>query len=762
MQVTKQGSEGEGAGEGSDGDGGSGGGGRGGGGGGGVGGGGEKVDVREPMSDEMLYLLLLATLEGVATQTGTRTTAQVQSTIHLLGGLTTLFEDVVGLWLQLHNQSSDQTDATATSPDGRDGVSLVAASASADRDSCYQGLLHVARTVLRLWLVLSAEVLHSKITAQRAAEIKPLLSSPISTISKACYNLRLFCGNECLDHEFTLVTLETVLAGLHAANLLALVMTCPGEDIVHVFHDCLSDGCHEWFTYLCSKLHALTEAGVIDAQETDWGRVLESSFSLLAVIVMELIQTSEHIKLLQRASKSVLSGEVVLRPITYTVTLSRDFDKLTSRMCKMANIVLNCFKQVSLLQLLSLQLLSETASDTVEIIGNFLGNILDPAIRTNPEVLDHYLELLENVWFRLSPDYSGSPTLWKKLSNYFSLLQDASRGTLHQVLYHLQCLFSHESTTLKSQLTVHVVIPLHTHLITQVRGRVYGNRTSSGERTAHFGRADVEWSDDLVEALGEDEKTLIGLYLKLLLKVVSHPSSLQSFLSDASHLYSLFLLLPVPSFCPPSLSVAEQCLKTLQKPSPSSSSSSSSSSAASSGKQEGDTNATQKTLLRIFLKLGFSMPVDKIMNLCLAIADDKISLSTFGMMEVDRLHKRLQDIFESAPLRNLLSPAFLNHMRIICNVWVILAHLAPCGPLVLTILRDNNVEDMVQNFCPILGSLLSRIQQQIEGRALGADDVRVCLLQELAVSLLSSLIDMAHFLCWQKREPKVWTIHTHM
>ena len=710
-------------------------------------------DDREPLSDQSIHLLLLATLEAVATQTATRATAQVGSTLHLLASLTTLFEDTLAMWLQLHNLSGQSDTASSLSSGGGGGEcgdSHLAAS-SGERGS-YQGLVHVARTLLRLWLSLSSKVLHSNITTQQAADIKPLLSSPVLTLSKACYNLRrvgLFCGNNCLDHEFTIMILETVLACLHSANLLALVMTCPGEDTVQVFQECLSDGCHEWFTYLCSKLHAVTDAGEVDLQTSGWGQVMEISYFLLAVILKELVQTVEHIKLFQRASKSALSGEVGLRPITYTVELSRDFDKLISRMSKLANIVLDCFKQVSMLQLLSLQLLSETASDIVEIISNFLGNILDPAIRGNSEVLDHYLELLENIWFRLSPDYSGSATLWKKLSNYFIILHGADRDTLHQVLYHLQCLFSHESTMLKSQLTQHVVLPLHIHLISTVREKVYSNQSSSGEGAGGIGRADVEWSSDQENALGEDKKTLIALFLKLLLKVVSHHSSLQSFLTNTSHIYSLFLLLPIPSFCSPTLAVAEQCLKTLQKPI-------TDSSASSGGAgREGDTSGTRKTLLKIFLKLGFSMPVDRIMNLCLAIADGKISLPTFGIGEVDRVYKRLQDTFETPPLSSLLSPSFLNHLSIISNVWEILARLSPHGPLVLTILRDNYVWDVVSDFSPILGSLLTRIQQQIDGGTLEAGDVSVCSLQELTVSLLSSLMTMAHFLCWQRREPKV-------
>ena len=719
-----------------------------------------EVDI---LTDETLHILLLATLEGVATQRGSRTAAQLGSTLRLLSGLTSLFEEAVGLWLKLHNQTGSEDTTSIHSGDSISSGGTIASLVRGEvSPSSYQGVVHVARTALRLWLVLSSDILCSNLSAQQASEIRSLLSSPVFNISRACYNLRhvgLFCGNECLDQEFTLMILESSLACLHAANLLVGVAICPGEDVVQVFRECLSDSFHEWFTYLCSKLHGLTESsGTTDSGSTHWDQVMRTSHSLLAEILGELVHTTDHIRTLQKAAKSVLSGEAAVRPITYTVALAQDFDRLTLRMSKLANIVLNCFKQVSSLQLLSLQLLSETASDTVEIIGNFLGSILDPVIRANSEVLDHYLELLENVWFRLSPDYSGSAALWRKLTNYFTLLQDTSRGVLHQVLYHLQCLFSHDSLTLKSQLTVHVVLPMHTHLIAKVREKVYGNRTSSGEKSGHIGRADVEWSENLEAALAEEERTLISLYLKLLLKVASHPSSLQSFLSDTSHLYSLFLLLPIPSFCSPTLTVAEQCFKTLQTPSPSSTSTSSSSSGELTRQDSGGATSseTKKTLLKIFLKLGFSMPVDKLMNLCLAIADGKVSLGTFRFNEVDVLHKRLQDIYEAAPLSSLLASQFLNHMSIIRDVWEILARLAPCGgPLVLAVLRDNSVKDFVVSFSPILGTLLARVGQQVVSGDLEGGDAAVCGLQELAVALLASLISVAHFLFWQKGEAQV-------
>ena len=95
-------------------------------------------------------------------------------------------------------------------------------------------------------------------------------------------------------------------------------------------------------------------------------------------------------------------------------------------------------------------------------------------------------------------------------------------------------------------------------------------------------------------------------------------------------------------------------------------------------------------------------------------------------------------------------------------MWEILTRLAPCGPLVQAVLRDNFVWDIVSDFSPILGTLLTRIRQQIEGHALEAGDVAVCTLQELAVGLLASLIIMAHFICWQRQDSKVCKISVYV
>ena len=734
---------------------------------GGAAAGGGGIGSRQIHSDQTLHLLLLSVLESVTTQQGPCIMSQVISGLALLRGLSSLFEEAVLLWLQLHNKAAESLPAPSTldwaemegggvglMPGADGGRSVWTAggdSSDSASTSCYWVVVHVARSALRLWLLLSSQLLKSSLTPSQAVEIRPLLSSPQGTISRACYSLRevgVFRGSSARDHEFTLMILETFLCCLHAANLLAEVSTSPVGEVFQVLRDILTDSYQEWLAYLCSKLHAVREAESRELEASGWEQLMDYCYSLLCSILSELITTTDHIKFFQKAAKSALSGEVLSRPITYSLEVATGFDKLTQRMSKLANIVLDCFKQVTSLQLLSLHLLSETAWDTVEIISHFLANILDPAVHSTVEVLDLYLELLESVWFRLSPDYTGQTAWWRKLSNYFILLQEAERGTVHQVLYHLQCLLGHDSLTLKSRLTEHVVLPFHSYLIARIREKVYRNQTVSGEATLQLRRASINWATDLEDALDCDEKSLVVLFLKLLLKVVSHPSTLQPLLANTSHLYSLFLLLPVPSFCPPTLAVAEECLRTLHKQSQEAS--------------EWDTGGTQRTLLKIFLKLGFSMPVDRITDLCLTIANGKILLPTFGIGDVDRVHKRLQDTFEHPPLVELLLPAFLGHMAIIANVWEILARLAPHGQLVRSLLLENNVWDVVEGFLPILGSLLSRIQQQIESGDLEAGDKCVCSLQELSVTLLSHLTSMAHFLCWHRKNSQVPYVYNYV
>lgn len=689
----------------------------------------KRQNISEEVSDRVLHLLLLSVLESTATKSGLKGTTRVGSTLNLLQGLSTLFEEVISLWLQSYNQG-----------EGNDSSAGPSESSTLGKAS-YKGTAHVARVVLRLWLALTSEVLHSSLSAQQLSDTKPLLFAPVATVSAACYNLQrtgVFRGNKFLDHEFTLIILEALFACLHSINLFAMISTSSVNDFFQTLKGCLTDDCQEWFAYLCSKLHGISESGLSER----WTAVMDYCHRLLVYTLRELIVTSSHIQACQKASKLALAGEASLRPVVYSVEVAMGFDKLTQRLSKIAQLLLDIFKSVPMIQFLSLQLLSETAKDMVGIIAKFLINISDPSVRSNPEVLDLYLELLENVWFRLSPDYGGSASWWKKLSNYFMLLQEVNQEVVHQVLYHIQCLFSHESSMLKSQLTKHVILPFQAHLLSQVKLKVY----RSGGKGAKYSRdlSRMYMKADLEQSLEDKRKIIVSLFLKLLLKVASNPHSLEVYLSENTSIYSLFLLLPLPSFRSSTLGVIDESIKTLRKLT------------AQVPNQESEA-ALERALIQILLKFAFTAQVEKIPDLCLMVAEGKADISPFGLAEVDQVHHAIQNTFESQVLQQLLTPSFLTHIAIMEDVWGILAQLAPQGEVVLHLLRNNHMWDVIQIFAPFLGGFLSRLYQR---QTSGTDATQMKFigpLREIAVSLLCHLLSLAHFLCWQKRDVKVGT-----
>ncbi len=760
-----------------------------------------------------LHFLLLSVLEGVSTRGCSRSTTYINSTLHLVQSVTHMFEDIISLWLQSHNHSRSAKDphapkqahAAATSgsqsPLGLSldsGTPLLASLLGSSRPF-YHGIVHMARITLRIWLVLASQVLHSSISAQQLADVKTLLFTPMATVSRACYNLQqagVFKGNECLDHEFTLVILESLLACLHAINLLGMVVSCSAEDYYHALRDCLTDGCQEWFTYLCSKLHGVSESeggrGRKGGPGSSWEAVMGQCHKLLIHILRELILSSSHIQAFQKSSKSALAREHPgsVRPAVYSLDVSIGFDKLTQRLSKLAQLLLDIFRTVPIIQLLSLQLLAETATDTVGIIGSFLKSISDASVWSNTETIDLYLDLLENVWFRLSPEYSGSPSWWRKLSNYSVLLQEASQEVVHQVLYHIQCLFSHESTTLKSELTRFVILPFQAHLVKRLRkkvclsggeGAAWGSPKS--RRRATGGPVDPE------KALEAKDKVIIPLFLKLLLKVVSNPASLSVYTSsdggNGSSLYSLFFLVPLCEFHVPALGVIEETIDTLghglRGVSP------------TRGNREADARI-HRTLLHILLKLAFMLHVDMIPDLCLKISEGKTAISSFGFQEADQVHQMIQNTFENLPLSELVTPTFARDLSVVGSVWEVLARLAQQDESFLSFLIENHVWDVSSILAPSLGSLLSRIQQRLapssgmrmavqkgggEGRGRGggggggggggtkladgwlsASDRCVARLREVAVSLLAQCLTLAHLVCWEKKDTKVHVIQT--
>ena len=720
--------------------------------------------MKNHISDRMVFLLLLSVMESTAVRSGSRGTTQVGSTLQLLQGITTLFDDVISLWLQAHNQTVTAQEQASLSPSSMSASSNGSGGDELENGLCdegeaspaslstYVGLVEIARVVLRLWLVLASQVLHSALSVQQLLEMKPLLFAPITAVSTACYNLHMtgiFHGNECLDHGFTLIVLEALFACLHTINLFAAIPTCPVEDFFQASRDCLTDGCNEWFTYLCSKLHGISVVEVTKSGSSNWAAVMGYSHCLLTHILRELIVTSAHIQSFQKASKSALSGERLRRPVIYSLEVAIGFDKLIQRLSKMAQLLLDIFRAVPLIQLLSLQLLSETAKDTVGIIGSFLTNISDPSVWSNPEVLDLYLELLESIWFRLSPDYTGSPSWWKKLSSYSTLLFEAGREIVCQAIYHVQCLLSHSSTMLKSHLTKHVILPFHAHLMSQVKQKCYGSLSSDSSSFSpqRVGK-ELLVVDLHNKVLSDDERMVISLFLRLLLKVATNHHSLDPLLADSSHLYSLFLLLPFPQFRRGSLAVIEECITTLRKTT-----------------QPQETQTQQKTtvdsessirkpLLQILVQIAFTVQVERIPTLCLMISEKSPPLKKYGLGEVDQLQLMIRTTFENLPLKQLVTPSFVGHLAVIADAWNLLMKLAAEDDLTSLILCDNNTWDVVQYFAPSLSSLLSRVQQRAE-RDLAELRNDVQALREIVVSLLSHLLTIAHFLCWQKRDLKV-------
>ena len=758
----------------------------------------KRGDSKDAVSDRTLQMLLLAVLGSVSTRTDSQGTFQVDSTFHLLQGITTLFEEVISLWLQTYNDEEVRKHL------GEDALKT-----GAGKSISYNSNIYIARVVLRLWVVLCTQVLQSSLTPQQLSEIGPLLYTPLATLSKACYNLQqawLFQRNECLDHDFTLIVLETLYTSLHVVNLHTAVPLCSASDYHSDLKETLTDGCHEWFTYLCSKLHGISTAAtqedsstnppslpgegndpVNESPHANWLPILNYSHKLLTFILEELIITSSHINSYQKAAKLSLASAGTLpssslslpfqQPVTYDLQVATGFDKLTLRLSKMAQLLLDMFKSIPLIQVLSLQLLSETANDTVDVISKFLTNIADPAVRLNPEVFDLYLELLENVWFRLSAEYRGSSSLWNKLSNYSTVLMESKREIVSQVIYHIQCLFGHNSATLKSELTKHVIIPFHVSLMSKVKMKCYKKTDNvSSTLTSSPTRASFLVQPDTETDLDSDERIIISLFLKLLFKVASNRNSFGAFASEGTNIYSLFLLFPLEQFRSGSLAVIEECLKTLQRSaqrlygggSPDFDSPTSPE-ARTVGMGEANIQniaqkmmagpeeaAIQNTILQILLSVAFSFSFDKIPDRCLSIAEGHAPLTKYGIKEVDHIHRVIQNKFEHMELKQLLVSSFVRYLRVITDIWRILAQLISENESTVEILMKNNISDVISILAPSLGTLLSRVEQrkdellQEEGKEGCVDSLREC-----SVMLLSHLFTIVHYLQWRKADPKV-------
>jgi len=722
-------------------------------------------------------MLLFTVLESVSSLASNRGTSRVPSTLQLLQSLISLFEDLLLHWMQLH-QNNDPSSSSLKIPGfgsvGGSGTSRSSAAASSDRSTpsgsgtdgmSYNGVMHLARLTLRLWLKMVSQVQRSSLQEQHLQDLQPLLFGPLKAISKACYNLQqmgIFKGvHQILDQEFTLIILEGVYSALYVVNFYPSISVCRVENFCHTLRDTLTDGCQEWFAYLCCKLHSVSEllsasnstgkdmnengkerqsptATTPVLGEANWSDFLDYSHNLLTHILAELLTSSSLIKTSQQALKQALvapihktfsspANSLTVRnalqpsnlatfypfsrhPVTYSLEVATGFDKLIFRLSKMAELLLSIFKDQPRVQLLSLKLLSETTKDMVGAISSFLSSIADPSVYQNPDILDPYLEMLEEIWFRLSSDYGGSTPWWKKLVNYLVLLMKCEHEVVCQVIYHLQCLFSHESNILKTELTSCVIIPYHQHVMSLVKTKCFkptsndDNREKSPSPEASSqssqtvarglpqkkkGRSPVSVLTQTIQVVSEDElshedKVKLTLFMKLLVKVVSHTRSLGTFASNGTNLYSLFLLFPLDNFRQAGVRVLEECLCTIQRfgtssnsapTSPSSSISSSPVSSSmsslysshthqpdSSSSHRPDSTGIQTTLLHVLLSMAYSVEISHIPNRCLAIAEGRATLHKYGLAEADEVHSLLLRTFENNHTNEMLRESFISHM----------------------------------------------------------------------------------------------------
>ena len=827
-------------------------------------GGGQRAGQRDhQVSDRELFMLLFTVLESVSSLAGNRGTSRVPSTLQLLQSVVSLFEDLLLHWMQLHQNDSSSSLKIPGGSVGGSGSSRSSAASSdrstpgADSDQMgYNGVLHLARLTLRLWLKMVSQVQRSSLQEQHLQDLQPLLYGPLKAISKACYNLQqvgIFKGvHQVLDQEFTLIILEGMYSALYVVNFYPSTSICQVENFCYALRDTLTDGCQEWFAYLCSKLHGISE--LVSSNSTvkqdskeeresptskpmlvassDWSVFLDYSHNMLAHILAELLTSSSLIKTSQQAlkqalvsptqknlspSSSVAVGNIfkpsnlsTLYPfsrklVTYSLEVATGFDKLVFRLSKMAELLLSIFKDQPRVQLLSLKLLSETTKDMVGAIGSFLSSIADPNIYKNPDILDPYLEMLEEIWFRLSPDYGGSTPWWKKLANYLVLLMECEHEVVCQVIYHLQCLFSHESNILKTELTSCVIIPYHQHIMSMVKTKCFKPASFLGSKKEKSpspeasstptsqaasvppqkkGKSPVPVLTQTVQVgcedeLSHEEKVTLALFMKLLVKVVSHTRSLGTFASNGTNLYSLFLLFPLDSFRQAGVRVLEECLCTIQRFGTSSAMSDSASTSpngsissspvsssmsslhsyhtqqaelSSSSFQRRDSTGIQTTLLHVLLSMAYSVEISHIPSRCLAIAEGRATLHKYGLAEADEVHSLLQRTFEHSNTRLMLRESFISHISIMADIWSLLARMTIRDESAAKILRANHIWDVVQVFGHSLANVLSRInQRQMRNTQDLKDHMReVKLLQERSVSLLADLLTLAHYMCWNR------------
>lgn len=669
-------------------------------------------------SDHSLYLLLLAIVE-CSSGLGRRCyqgSSQLASAHGLLQGLSGLFDDMAGLWLKDSFSKEGKMEAAA-----HQGTSQ------------YTGFLYLARIVLRLWLALYTRIMCSCPPGVHACKANAYLCSPVTGIYTVCSKFQeaMFRSNVCRDQEFALIVLESFLVSVFVIVKYGHCSSSHCDQFSSSLRICLSENFHEWFTYLCTKLFGVMESRPMDSGGkggSSWTVVMDYCCELYSDLLQAFICVDAQISTYRGGKPPKAPPAEQLPDLAPCIAdTSMQLSEIVRQLHTIATQLLNLFSIVPSIQFLALQLLSLTIRDTRDlsrVIVHFLTSLPNPGILSNPEVFDNCLELLEGVWFKLSPDMSFEPSFWEKLTHYRAILCGTvavDTGVKVQLLHHLQCLYNHKSPVVRAMLTKHVVMGYYGVLMECVKGCCVQAWSS------------VTTSPNPALAVDEGEKVVVALFLKIMAKACTCRESIKELMSLPTHLSQLYLFLPFSDLRRAALAVIEQSIVTLaQSPDP-----------------------LFKLSVQIVLKLAYLMDPAKRHNLCLELAEGRASIrpqlshdETQVFRDTSEAHMVLQQTFEDQPMQVFLRPAFVHHLAIAADLWELLRNTAFRCRSIMELLNEHSMFDVVLCYSPYAGSLLNKLN------SLSADDMVACLQQSI-ISLLSYQMEAVMCLLGEAQQKKL-------
>ena len=645
-------------------------------------------------SEQFLYLLLLSIVEGSGGMGRRHYQGSVQ--LSLLQGLSGLFDDMVGLWLKDSFSKEGRTEAV------RQQVT-----------SQYTGFLYLARIVLRMWLTLYTNVVGGCPPGPHPCKANAHLCSPVIGIYNICSKFQeaMFKGNVCRDQEFALIVLESFLTSVHIIVKYGQASQSHCEHFGLSLKACLSESFHEWFAYLCTKLFGIMEGGGPDG--TSWKAVVDYCCELYTELLQAFVCVHAQISTHLAKPKSLVVSKPPAEPeVVCSAETCVKLGTIVEQLHVIAAQLLNLFSVVPSIQFLALSLLSLTTKDPKDlstVIVHFLSNLPKPAVLSNPEVFDNCLELLEGLWFRLTPDLLPlGPPFWEKLTFYCVILCGTvakDTGVKTQLLHHLQCLYNHKSPVVRVMLTKHIVVGYYNFLM-----KGCCSQDASDEGT---------WPD-APPTMGEGEKAAVTLFLKILAKVCSCGECLKEFAALPAQLYQLFLFLPYRDLRPGALAVIEQATVTLAQSS----------------------DALFRHNVNILLKLAYTLDPARRHALCLELAEGKLSVrpqlprdERQVFRDVTEAHMLVQQTFEGQPPQAFLKPLFVHHLGIAADIWGTLRNLAFRCRSVVDFLSDHGVFDVTLCYSPCVGGLLTQLS------ALPSEEM-VPPLQQCIIALLSYQVEV--------------------